>query len=146
MVIVGLMFSSIPVFATQSPESPELPESITKDGKVFTLDKSYGGGPGTATPDKTLDNSMNLLSSYRVTGSDVALYIDYSHGHGGDHYAHGFVEATAPRFTARAEVWENGRLNTAGTNNLNRGNIAYGTSHLAVGVSSAHYPRIFYNW
>ncbi|WP_206700941.1 hypothetical protein [Lysinibacillus sphaericus] len=30
-------------------------------------------------------------NSYKVTGSDVRLYVDSSHGHGGDHFASGWV-------------------------------------------------------
>ncbi|WP_240186133.1 hypothetical protein [Lysinibacillus fusiformis] len=87
MVISGIMFSCIPAFATElsEPITPvELPESITMDGKVFIMDKSAGSGSGTATPE---NKSMNITrSSYKVTGSDVRLYVDSSHGHGGDHF------------------------------------------------------------
>lgn len=146
MAVAGMMFSSIPALATES-ELPELPESIIMDGKEFIMDKSAGGGSGTATPDNSISEVQSLAStSYQVTGSDVRLYVDYSNGHGGDHYAHGWVQATAPRFTARAEVWANGKLNTTGSNNLNNGNIAYGTSYLATGIVKNAEPRIFYAW
>ncbi len=137
MVVAGMMFSSIPVFAA------ELPESITMDGKVFIMDKTAGGGSGTATP----YNSISMeRSSYQVTGSDVRLYIDPSHGHGGDHFASGWVSTTAPRFTARAEVWSNGRPDTVGRNTANIGNIASASSGLAVGLVPNAAPRIFYAW
>jgi len=146
MVVAGIMFSSIPAFATELSEPitlAELPESITMDGKVFIMDKSAGGGSGTATPD---NKSMNISrSSYKVTGSDVRLYVD-SHGHGGDHFSSGWVDANAPRFTARAEVWSNGRLNTTGNNQLNSGIRAHATSFLATGLFPNATPRIFYNW
>lgn len=147
VVVAGIMFSSIPAFATElsEPITPvELPESITMDGKVFIMDKSAGGGSGTATPD---NKSMSITrSSYKVTGSDVRLYVDSSHGHGGDHFSSGWVDATAPRFTARAEVWSNGRLNTTGNNQLNSGIRANATSFLATGLVPNATPRIFYNW
>lgn len=147
MLAAVMIFSNIPAFAAQMPESitahGELPGSITIDGREFMLDRTAGGGRNTATPDKNMNMTQ---SSYRVTGSDVALYIDYSHGHGGDHFAAGWVEATAPRFTARAEVWANGRVVVTGTNNLNRGNRAEAASYLAVGIVNNAVPRIFYNW
>lgn len=137
VITTGLMLSSISTFAMQ------LPDSIDMDGKTFVMDKSAGGGSGTAIPDE----GMNMKrSSYKVTGSDVRLYVDYSHGHGGDHFAGGWVEATAPRFTARAEVWSNGRLDTTGSNNLNKGKIASASSYLAMGIVKNVTPHIFYNW
>lgn len=138
MVVSGIIFSSIPAFAT------ELPESITMDGKVFVMDKSAGGGSDSASQD---NNTMSISrNSYKVTGSDVRLCVDSSHGHGGDHFASGWVDATAPRFTARAEVWSNGRLNTTGNNHLNSGIRANATSYLATGLVPNATPRIFYNW
>ncbi len=145
IAVAGMMlFSSIPAFAAESPEKPELPESMIMDGRVFTMDKTAGGGPDTAT----LENSerMTLSSSYRLLGSDVRMYVDYSHGHGGDHYSAGWVQTTAPKFTARAEIWSGGRTVVAGTNNPNRGNIASAASGLAVGYVSNAVPRIFYAW
>lgn len=136
-VIAGMMFSSTPALAE------ELPESITMYGKVFEMDKTAGGGSGTATPD---NNISTQRSSYTLTGSDVRLYVDYSHGHGGDHFSSGWVKTTAPRFTARAEVWSNGRANTVGRNTLNNGNIANATSGLGVGIVPKATPRIFYAW
>jgi|GEM_PF-4338515 len=96
--VAGMMFSSIPAFAA---ESPELPESLIIDGKEFILEKSESN---TATLE-TMGN-FQTLASYQLLGSDVGLYVDSSHGHGGDNYASGWVKTTAPRFTARAEVWE----------------------------------------
>lgn len=137
MVIAGMMVSSVPAFAE------ELPESINMDGRVFVMDKTAGGGSGTATP----DNEINMeRGAYKVTGSDVRLYIDYGHGHGGDHFAAGWVETTAPRFTARAEIWSNGRPVTIGKNTLNIGKVAKANSGLAVGIISNAKPRIFYAW
>ncbi|AMO32629.1 hypothetical protein J2D69_17105 [Lysinibacillus sphaericus] len=147
MVVSGIIFSSISAFATELPESNttvELPESITMDGKVLVMDKSAGGGSDSASRD---NNTMSISrNSYKVTGSDVRLYVDSSHGHGGDHFASGWVDATAPRFTARAEVWSNGRLNTTGYNHLNSGIRANATSYLATGLVPDATPRIFYNW
>lgn len=144
IVVGGIIFSSIPVSAGQ------LPESIIRDGKVFMMDRTAGGGSGAAAPDNNMNSETNFnmgrKSSYRVTGSDVRLYVDYSHGHGGDHFAGGWVEATAPRFTVRVEVWSNGRLDTTGTNNLNKGNIARGSSYLACGIVKNATPRIFYSF
>lgn len=143
--LIPLMLVAIIMLSTTSVFAAELPETIVRDGRVFTMDKTAGGGKDTATPDFNMDTIM-MRSSYRVTGSDVRLYVDYSHGHGGDHFAAGWVEATAPRFTARAEVWANGRLVVTGTNNWNRGNRAEAASYLAAGIISNAVPRIFYNW
>lgn len=112
---------------------------MTIDGRVFELDESYDG-KNTATPDN------EMTRAYSVLGSDVALYIDYSHGHGGDHFASGWVQATAPSFTARAVACTNGSLNTTDQNTRNVGNTANATSYLSTGVSSSNTPRIFYAW
>lgn len=146
LLVVCLLFSSVPTFAADSNSvsvSPELPESIYLDGREFKMDKSAGGGFGTATPDF---DTKNQLNSYRILGSDVRLYIDYSHGHGGDHFAAGWVQTTAPKFTARAEVWQGSRLVVTGTNNPNQGDIARAASYLAVGIIKDARPRIFYAW
>ncbi len=132
-----LMLSS--VYATEI-ETPELPKTMTVDGRVFELDESYDG-KNTATPD-----NEKMTRAYSVLGSDVALYIDYSHGHGGDHFAAGWVQATAPSFTARAEVWANGSMHTTGQNMRNVGNIANAASYLSTGISSSNSPRLFYAW
>ncbi|WP_121616694.1 hypothetical protein [Virgibacillus halodenitrificans] len=149
LLIVCLFFSNGSAIAADSnsvSNSPELPESIYLEGREFKMDKSAGGGFGTATPDFDVNTKNQLNSSYRVLGSDVRLYIDYSHGHGGDHFAAGWVQATAPKFTARAEVWQGSRLVVTGTNNPNKGDIARAASHLAVGIVKDARPRIFYAW
>lgn len=135
--VASMMFSSVPAFAAQ------LPDTIIRDGKEFVMDVSAGGGSGTATPDNI---SSMARSSYKVLGSDVKLYIDYSHGHGGDHFSAGWVKATAPKFYARAEVWANGRLDTSGKNTDNKGDTANATSYLATGIVENATPRIFYGW
>lgn len=134
--LTTMLFSGVSVYAT------ELPDTIIRNGKVFVKDVSAGGGKDTAIP----DFSTMSQRSYKVLGSDVALYIDYSHGHGGDHFASGWVRATAPRFTARAEVWANGRVDTTGSNVSNVGDTATATSYLAVGIVKNATPRIFYSW
>lgn len=140
-----MMVSSVSVHAEQLPtvvmNGTELPESIMIDGREFVMDKSAGGGRGTAEPDGVMSRA-----SYSVLGSDVRLYVDYSHGQGGDHFSSGWVKTTAPSFTARAEVWANGRLNTTGPNTKNKGDTATATSYLATGIVSNATPRIFYNW
>jgi len=144
MISAAIMLSSVSVFAAQQPKpnAPQLPQSIIKDGKVFERDVTAGGGNGTATP----DNPAAMSRAYTVTGSEVWLYVDYSNGHGGDHFAYGYVQATAPSFTARAEVWANGKMVVTGPNIRNSGNIAYATSSSAVGLVNNAYPRIFYAW
>lgn len=134
-IIATMAVSSISAYGAQ------LPKSIMMNGREFVMDITAGGGSGTATPD-----NPKARSSYKVLGSDVRLYIDYSHGHGGDHFAAGWVQATAPYFTARAEVWANGRLVVTGTNNMNIGDIADGSSYLAAGIIPNATPRIFYNF
>lgn len=143
--ILSLILITIIMISTTNVFAAELPETIVRDGRVFTMDKTAGGGKDTATPDFNMDTMM-LRSPYKVTGSDVRLYVDYSHGHGGDHFAAGWVEATAPSFTARAEIWANGRLVMTGSNNSNIGNRATAASYLAVGIVQNAVPRIFYNW
>lgn len=142
--VAGMLFSSIPAFASEA-ESPVLPESLNIDGKEVILEKSESN-TAIFTPSLNKFDQIQTLATYKLIGSDVGLYVDYSHGHGGDHYAHGWVQTTAPRFTARAEVWENGKVIATGTNNLNSGNTAYGTSTLAVGIAGKRTPRIFYAW
>lgn len=131
--------------ASATAFAAELPETIVRDGRAFTIDRSAGGGPDTAIPDFNLKSAARA-SDYKVLGSDVALYIDYSHGHGGDHFAAGWVKATAPKFYARAEVWANGKVDTTGANTKNVGDTANATSYLAVGIVDNAVPRIFYNW
>lgn len=143
--ILSLILLTIMILSTTNVFATELPETIVRDGRIFTMDKTAGGGKDMAIPDFNM-YTMMMRSSYKVTGSDVRLYVDYSHGHGGDHFAAGWVEATAPSFTARAEVWANGRLVVTGTNNSNIGNRATAASYLAVGIVSNAVPRIFYNW
>ena len=56
---------------------------------MFVMDKSADGGSDSASRD---NNTMSISrNSYKVTGSDVRLYVDSSHGHGGDHFASGWV-------------------------------------------------------
>ncbi|MEK8200157.1 hypothetical protein [Lysinibacillus sp. FSL M8-0134] len=144
LMIAGTVASSIPAASAAPTSAPELPETITVDGKVYTMDVSAGGGYGTATADN-MEGRATTLASYQVLGSDVRLYVS-PNNHGGDHVAAGWVEATAPRFTARAEIWSNGRLDTTGSNMLNKGSIANATPHPAVGIVSNATPRIFYAW
>lgn len=140
-IMATMMLSSVSAYAAQ------LPQSIMLDGREFVMDINAGGGSGTAEPDKSMNLKRSLSkSAYKVIGSDVRLYVDYSHGHGGDHFAAGWVRATAPRFTARAEVWSGSRLDTTGSNNRNVGDTAEASSYLAVGIVKNANPRIFYSW
>ena len=132
----AVMVSSVPVFAAQ------LPDTIIRDGRVFVMDKSSQKSEP-AIPDFT---NLTKRASYKVLGSDVQLYIDPSHGHGGDHFAAGWVQATAPKFTARAEVWSGSKLDTTGPNTANIGDTANACSYLAVGIVKDARARIFYNW
>ncbi len=147
MAVAGMMFASIPALAAESPESPELPElpkSITIDGKEYVMDETAGGGSDTATHDNSM-SKVQTFASYKLLGSDVGLYINQNN-HGGDHYAYGWVRTTAPTFTARAEIWSNGKVNTTGPNKLNSGDIAYAFSNQAIGLVPNATPRIFYAW
>lgn len=134
-----MLFSCTTAFAAPGT----LPETMDRDGKVYTIDRSAGGGPGTATPDF---ENVALFRAYQVLGSDVALYIDYGNGHGGDYYAAGWVQTTAPSFTAKAEVWANGRLEVTGPNFKNKGDIAEAISYTTTGLVENATPRIFYSW
>lgn len=139
VAVAGMLFSSIPAFAAES-ESPQLPESLTIDGKEVVLVKSESN---TAILDNT--GKIQTRASYQLLGSNVGLYVA-ANEHGGDNYASGWVKTTAPRFTARAEVWEGGRVLVTGDNYLNSGNIANAWSKPAVGINSTRTPRIFYAW
>ena len=72
--------------------------------------------------------------------------MDYSHGHGGDHFLLNGYKGNCASFTARAEVWSGSRLNTTGSNYRNLGDTAEATSYLAVGIVKNAKPRIFYSW
>lgn len=136
------MVSTTAAYAGETQEDL-LPDKIVRDGRVF----EYVDGssrPNSALPD--FEGDMSPMADYQVIGSDVGLYIDYSHGHGGDHFAAGWVQATAPRFSACAQIWANGRLNTTGSWTRNRGNIARASSYLAVGIVKNAVPMIFYRW
>lgn len=131
LIVLIVLISALPSIAK------ELPESITIDGEVFVIDKTAGGGKDTAKP----TNSIIMMgSSYEVTGSDVALYTrpDYV-------VASGWVEATAPHFTARAEVWVNGQVHATGPNERNFRNRATSTSYKGRFNEDAT-PRIFYSF
>ena len=143
--LVLTVAAMLSIGASATAFAVELPQTMVRDGRVFTIDRSAGGGPNTATPDFNM-RSVTRDADYKVLGSDVALYVDYSHGHGGDHFASGWVRATAPKFTARAEVWANGKLDTTGPNTKNVGDTAKASSYLAVGIVKNAVPRIFYNW
>lgn len=150
--VIGLLLVMVCILSTNlvfaaGKTNQELPNKIIRDGKEFRLyepsRKFNSAEPDFAT---TSDQLKTLNNKYRVIASDVALYVDYSHGKGGDQFAAGYVKATAPRFTARAEVWDNGQLDTTGTNNKNKGDTARASSYLAVYKKESRYARIFYNW
>ncbi|MGN9165747.1 hypothetical protein ACTNDY_10785 [Tissierellaceae bacterium HCP3S3_D8] len=150
--VIGLLLVMVCILSANSVFAAEkatqgLPNKIIRDGREFKLYEPSRRS-NSAEPDfsATSDQFKMLRDSYRVIASDVALYIDYSHGHGGDQFAAGYVQATAPKFTARAEVWDNGRLDTTGTNNKNRGDTAEAASYLSVYIKESRYARIFYNW
>ncbi len=143
--LVLTVAAMLSIGASATAFAVELPQTMVRDGRVFTIDKNAGGGPNTATPDFNM-RSVTRNADYKVLGSDVALYVDYSNGQGGDHFAAGWVRATAPKFTARAEIWANGKLDTTGPNKKNVGDTAKATSNLAVGIVKNAVPRIFYNW
>lgn len=113
--LVLTVAAMLSIGASATAFAVELPQTMVRDGRVFTIDKNAGGGPNTATPDFNM-RSVTRNADYKVLGSDVALYVDYSNGQGGDHFAAGWVRATAPKFTARAEIWANGKLDTTGPN------------------------------
>ncbi|MET3616659.1 hypothetical protein ABID14_000279 [Peptoniphilus olsenii] len=136
-----ITFTSINVFA--KADDIELPRTINRNGKIYEI---YEPSRRTNVAEKSEFSNATLYSNYRVLASDVALYVDNSHGHGGDQFASGYVRATAPHFTARAEVWKNGRREAGGYDTPNRGDTAYATSHLCVYIDNNRYPRIFYNW
>jgi hypothetical protein len=140
-----LMFAAATTAFATSP-APELPDTMIRDGRLYVKDASANSGTNSAIADSpaTLLRSVN----YQITGSDVSKYIDYSHGHGGDEYAYGWVQTTAPSFYARAELWNNGALDTTGQNSYNYAgeDIAYAGSYLSVGIVSSRYARIFYGW
>lgn len=131
LVVLIVLISALPSFAK------ELPESITIGGEVFIIDKTAVEGNNTATP----DNIMKIMrSGYEVTASDVALYTAPRYVS-----SYGYVEATAPQFTARAEVWVNGKVWATGRNQRNRRNIATATSYEGRFNEDAT-PRIFYSF
>lgn len=136
------MVSTTAAYAGETQEDL-LPDKIVRDGRVF----EYVDGssrPNSALPD--FEGDMSPMADYQVIGSDVGLYIDYSHGHGGDHFAAGWVQATAPHFSARAQVWSKGSVKADGLWRRNQGNIARASSYLATGLVPNAVPMIFYRW
>lgn len=136
-VLVVAMIASMgtTVFASQTNN---LPETILRGGKEYTL---VANEPNSAVPD-----NIRSTRAYAVLASDVGLYIDYSHGHGGDYFASGYVTATAPRFTARAEVRVGSTTLATSGNKRNNSDTANATTHLTVGLVDNATPRIFYAW
>lgn len=141
VAITILIFATSNVYARGS--NNKLPEKIIRNGVEYKIDQN-----SRRTNSAELDSGISLMSTkgYKVLGSEVALYIDYSHGQGGDQFAAGWVQTNAPKFTARAEVWKSGKLETTGSNNKNQGDIARSTSALSVYIDESRYARIFYNW
>lgn len=137
VAIATMMLSNV------SANTGELPSSIVMNGKAYVMDAATCVR-GTAEPDKRMTNAVP--SNYSVIDSSVALYIDSSHGQGGDHYASGYVRATAPSFKARAEVYSNGSSDTTGSNYWNSGDRADATSYLACGIRPNASAHIFYEW
>lgn len=136
------MVSTTAAYAGETQEDL-LPDKIVKDDRVFEcIDGS--SRPNSALPD--FEGDMSPIANYKVLGSDVGLYIDYSHGHGGDYFAAGWVQATAPKFSACAQVWADGRLRADGSWHRNQGNIARASSYLTTGLVPNAVPMIFYRW
>ena len=153
VIILGIMLLSIasmpalaantaPALATST--TPQLPDTVVVDGRLFVADISASRGQGSAEP----DDGVVVSRSYTVLGSDVRMYIDYSHGHGGDQFAWGWVQATAPKFYARAEIRLNGQVEVKGTNTYNPtgSNIAESATPLAVSIDNNRKAHVFYGW
>lgn len=140
-----MVISCVSINVLAAPLSaPQLPDSIVVDGREFVKDE-LSGGFNTAIP----DNEVAMFrASYRVLGSDVKLYTDPNpHGHGPEHFASGWVQTTAPRFYARAEVRLNGTTFATSGNEYNPAgsNIADATTVLC-DYNTANKAYIFYGW
>lgn len=116
-----MLFSSVPAFAEESPES------MTIEGRVFTLNRAAGSEPNTAILE---NNNLATPKSHRILGSDVAMYISPTGHKGSVYYSAGLIETTAPCFTARAEIWSNGRSIRAGKSYQNKADAFWGV-HVA---------------
>lgn len=123
LLLVMICISSANLVFAAEKTTQGLPNKIIRDSREFTLYEPSRRS-NSAEPDfsATSDQFKILRDSYRVIASDVALYIDYGHGHGSDQFVAGYVQATAPKFTAHA------------------------ASYLSVDIKESRYARIFYNW
>lgn len=146
-ILFSLTIILAPISHAQSQNSKQLPKTIERFDNIYKIDESTRR-TNCAEFDKrnVLKSIITMFSNYRVIASDVALYIDDSNNKGGDQFASGWVQATAPKFTARAEVWNKGELEVGGTNSRNKGDTAYATSYACVYIDNNRYPRIFYSW
>ncbi|MDR2356462.1 MAG: hypothetical protein LBD92_00025 [Oscillospiraceae bacterium] len=141
LIVTLLAMSGMTVLA----DRPQLPDTIIIDGREFVVDEAASAGRNSAI----YDNSLFIpLVGYTVLGSDVHMYIDYSHGHGGDQFASGWVQTNAPSFYARAEVRLNGQTVVTGINTQNSAgsDIAYSNTPLAIGIDNNRTANIFYGW
>lgn len=146
-ILFALAIILAPISHSQSQNTKQLPKTIERFDKIYKIDENTRRINCAELDKKNIFKStVTMLSNYRVIASDVALYVDNSNNKGGDQFASGWVQATAPKFTARAEVWNQGELEVGGTNNRNKGDIAYATSYPCVYIDNNRYPRIFYSW
>ena len=139
LAVVMLLAVTALAFAAE-----KVPETITVDGREFIRDARMVSVSNPALPDE----GVVMMRGYTVTASDVWMYIDYGHGHGGDQFAYGYIQATAPSFYARAEIRLNGAVVVTGINKWNDpgSNISYSASYLAVGIDNNRKAHIFYGW
>ena len=126
-----LALLATPVVVSANP----LPEQVVRDGKVFNA--IHSEFDNVAIPDKA------NLRDYVVTGSDVRKYEEANpHGQGPEHYASGWVSATAPRFYCRVTL---DYLDSSEQYNRTGENTAYASTVLGGYLPNAT-PRLYYGW
>lgn len=146
-ILFALAIILAPISYAQSQNTKQLPKTIERFNNIYKLDESTRRINCAELDKKNIFKStVTMFSNYRVIASDVALYVDNSNNKGGDQFASGWVQATAPKFTARAEVWNREQIEAGGTNNRNKGDTAYATSYACVYIDNNRTPRIFYSW
>ncbi len=147
IILLTLIIILTPISHAQSKNIIQLPKTIERFCNIYKIDENTRRTNCAELDKKNIFKStVTMFSNYRVIASDVALYVDNSNNKGGDQFASGWVQATAPKFTARAEVWNRGQIEAGGANSRNKGDTAYSTSYTCVYIDNNRTPRIFYSW
>ena len=140
LALMAITCISTTALAASVSTSP-LPDAIVVDGREFAREESSDDS-NVAVPD---NKAVASRATYKLTGSSVSLYTESNpHGHGPEQFSHGWVQTTAPKFYARAEVKRSNKTIVSALNKFGKGTV-YSTSPLA-GYNSGNQAKIFYGW